>query len=248
MILGLIAPTAGTVTVLGERVTVTRTAALRRVGALVGSPAFVPFLSARQNLAHMARLHSGVPSGRVEAALARLGLLDAADRPAGRYSSGMKQRLGLALALLHAPELLILDEPTNGLDPAGMLEVRTLLRELAGQGVTVMLSSHLLHEVEQVCDELLVLHHGRVVAQGAVSDLLVRQASTRVRLDDPASAVRALQSLPGRGEVRLQGDWVSVSGVGGQAVVAHLAAHGLIPSEVTGGRPDLEGLFIELTQ
>jgi ABC-type multidrug transport system ATPase subunit len=121
----------------------------------------------------------------------------------------MKNRLGLALALPHAPELLVLDEPTHGLGPAGMRDVRALLSELAGQGVTVMLSSHLLHEVEQVCDVVVVLHEGRVVAHGAVRELLAGPAGTRVRVDEAAGALRALEGLPGRGYLRQEGDWVS---------------------------------------
>src|SRR5574341_2244653 len=140
MILGLLYPTAGIVELFGKPVTPTRNVPLRRVGALVGAPSFVPYLSARENLRLMARLHPGLPATRIEETLALVGLREAASRAAGSFSSGMKQRLGLAMALLHRPELLILDEPTNGMDPAGMREMRTLLRELAGRGVTVMLS------------------------------------------------------------------------------------------------------------
>ncbi len=173
MILGLLWPTAGTVEVLGRRVTPVHSAPLRQVGALVGAPGFYPYLSGRDNLRLLARLHPQVDEARVDEVLEQVGLSGAARRQVRGYSTGMKQRLGLAAALLHRPRLLVLDEPTNGLDPVGMAEMRGLLRRLTRQGVTVFLSSHLLHEVEQVCDRVAILHRGRVVAQGPVADLLV---------------------------------------------------------------------------
>ena len=172
MILGLLRPTSGRVEVLGQPVTPEDTTALREVGALVGAPGFYPYLSGRANLRLLARLYPAVDEARIAAVLRRVGLEAAADRKAKTYSTGMKQRLGLAAALLHRPRLLILDEPTSGLDPVGMAEMRTLLRDLAADGVTVFLSSHLLHEVEQVCDRVAVLHRGRLLAQGPVADLL----------------------------------------------------------------------------
>ncbi|NPA06802.1 MAG: ATP-binding cassette domain-containing protein [Chloroflexi bacterium] len=173
MILGLLYPTSGRVVVLGEEVTPTRNAALRAVGALVGAPGFYPYLSARENLRLLARVMPEVDTARVDEVLAFVGLDPSAARRAVKtYSTGMKQRLGLAAALLHRPRLLILDEPTNGLDPIGMAEMRQRLRMLVEQGVTVFLSSHLLHEVEQICDRVAILNHGRIVAQGAVTTLL----------------------------------------------------------------------------
>ncbi len=172
MILGLLHPTSGHVEVFSRPVTPTHTAPLREVGALVGSPGFYPYLSGRVNLRLLARLYPSADEARVEAVLARVGLEAAAHRKVRTYSTGMKQRLGLAAALLHQPRLLILDEPTNGLDPVGMAEMRQLLRELTHDGVTVFLSSHLLHEVEQVCDRVAVLNRGQLLAHGPVADLL----------------------------------------------------------------------------
>ncbi len=172
MILGLLHPTSGQVEVLGRPVTPTHLAPLQEVGALVGTPGFYPYLSGRVNLHLLARLYPTVDKSRVEAVLAQVGLEKAAHRKVKTYSTGMKQRLGLAAALLHRPRLLILDEPTNGLDPVGMAEMRQLLQELTQDGVTVFLSSHLLHEVEQVCDRVAVLNRGRLLAQGPVADLL----------------------------------------------------------------------------
>ncbi len=248
MILSLIHPTAGTVTVLGETVTPSRNRALRRVGAMAGAPALIPYLSARENLRLAARLNGGVPARRIDDVLDQVGLSAAADRASGQYSTGMKQRLGIAIAILHRPELLILDEPTNGMDPAGMLEVRNMLRTLADGGMTVFLSSHLLHEVEQVCDEVAVLNRGEVVRQGKVGELLGReQAVLRVRVPSPAEAATLLLTLPGVTEVRPNGSYVTVAGVSGEAVVGCLAARGIIPSEVASVRPDLEQVFLQLT-
>ncbi|MEJ2353936.1 MAG: ATP-binding cassette domain-containing protein, partial [Anaerolineales bacterium] len=142
MILGLLHPTAGSIYLFGEPVTPSHNRSLRRVGALVGAPSLVPYLSARQNLELLARLSPGLPSARVAEILEVVGLGQVANRRAGPFSTGMKQRLGLAMSLLHEPDLLLLDEPTNGMDPAGMHEIRILISRLAEQGVTVFISSH----------------------------------------------------------------------------------------------------------
>jgi ABC-2 type transport system ATP-binding protein len=247
MILGLLHPTAGSVTLFGERVSPSRNRALRRVGSLVGAPSLVPYLSARQNLELVARLSPEIQPGRIAEILKTVDLHEDADRQAGKFSTGMKQRLGLAISLLHQPELLILDEPTNGMDPAGMREIRNLLSELAGQGVTIFLSSHLLHEVEQICDRVAVLRKGKVIAEGSVKDLLGQKDIVKVRVPEPTEAVRLLQNLPGCSEIRPNCAQVTVSGVSSQAVVAHLTANGIVPSEVTSGGSDLESIFLELT-
>jgi ABC-type multidrug transport system ATPase subunit len=248
VILGLIHPTSGEVEVLGERVTPSRTAPLRRVGSLVGTPGMVPHLSGRDNLDLLSRLRPEVNARRVEEVLAQVGLTDASRRQFQSYSTGMKQRLGLAAALLHRPELLILDEPTNGLDPAGMREVRDLLRSLAGEGITVFLSSHLLHEIEQVCDRVAVLKRGKVVAQGAVAGLLGKQDVVKVRVPAPEAAAEVLRSLAGVTEIQPNGRYVQIKGVPSEAVVLHLVQNGIVPGEVTTGGSDLESIFLELTQ
>lgn len=248
MILGLLHPTAGSVTLFGERVTPSNTKSLRRVGALVGAPSLVPYLSARQNLKLLTRLSPSLTPGRIDEILEIVGLIEAADRRAGQFSTGMKQRLGLAMSLLHYPELLILDEPTNGMDPAGMREIRNLLSGLADKGVTIFISSHLLYEVEQICDRVGVLKGGKIVAEGDVKDLLGGKAVVKVRVPSTMEAVRLLQSLPGCSEIRPNGAYVTVSGVSSQAVVSHLTSNGVIPSEVTTGQSDLESIFLELTK
>jgi ABC-type multidrug transport system ATPase subunit len=247
MALGLVHPTAGSVRIFGELISPTHTTPLRQVGALVGSPGMVPMLTGRRNLALLAGLSPGVDRKQVQETLQLVGLAEAASRKYQHYSTGMKQRLGLAAALLHRPALLILDEPTNGLDPAGMHEIRALLRGLARQGVTVFLSSHLLHEVEQICDRVAVLHHGRIIVQGTVSDLLATSA-VRVRVPDPAQAARVLQVLPGVAGVQPDGAYVRVEGVATGIVAQHLVTHGIVPSELVPCRLDLEQVFLELTR
>ncbi|MEM7114600.1 MAG: ABC transporter ATP-binding protein [Chloroflexota bacterium] len=172
MILGLTQPTQGEVRLFGETVTPQQNEPLQQVGALVGTPTLLPYLSGRDNLKLLAKLYPVLPKSRINDLVERVGLTQAIQRKFKDYSTGMKQRLGLAAALLHQPKLLILDEPTNGLDPAGMQQVRELIRELANEGVTIFLSSHLLHEVEQICDVIAIINKGDLVAQGDVATLL----------------------------------------------------------------------------
>jgi ABC-2 type transport system ATP-binding protein len=178
MLLGLVRPTAGSASVLGSPITDPARYA-SRVGALVESPAFVPGLSARANLVSLARLRR-LPLTRVDEVLSVVGLAGRDREPVSNFSLGMKQRLGIALALLPDPELLILDEPTNGLDPAGIVEIRGLLRSLGQAGRTVIVSSHLLAEVEAACDHVVVIRSGRLLFEGPMSDLLAR---TRAHVD-----------------------------------------------------------------
>jgi len=248
MVLGLIHPTSGTVMVLGEPVTPVKNQVLKKVGALVGAPSLIPYLSARQNLELVSRLDHGEAKNYIDETLQRVGLSEAANRKAGNFSTGMKQRLGLGMALLHKPELLILDEPTNGMDPSGMAEMRNLLRQLTGEGVTVFLSSHLLHEVEQICDRVAVLNKGKVVASGPVGELLEGQTSVRVRVPSPNEAATLLLTLPGVIDVKPDGQYVTITGVSSEAVVKHLTSNDIIPSEVIRTGSDLENVFLKLTQ
>jgi ABC-2 type transport system ATP-binding protein len=177
-LLGLIRPTAGTATVLGSPITNPAEYAAR-VGVLIESPAFLPGLSARANLVSLARLR-GLPLARVDAVLAQVGLMGRDREPVKRFSLGMKQRLGIAAALLSDPELLILDEPTNGLDPAGIVEIRELLRDLGRNGRTVIVSSHQLSEIEAVCDHLVVIRFGKLIFSGPMAEMMKR---TREHMD-----------------------------------------------------------------
>ena len=248
MALGLIHPTAGDVELFGETVSPTRTAPLRRVGSLMGKPSLVPYLSGRQNLNLVRRLYADVDDNRVAEVLELVGLTTAAGRAVKSYSTGMKQRLGIAAALLHRPELVILDEPTNGLDPAGMREMRELLGQLSSRGTTVFLSSHLLHEVEQTCDRVAVLKEGRIVAVGRVSELLGPQKLVRVRVPSPAAARKALAPItPEDAFVKINGAYLEIAGLDGEALVRRLVASDIYPSEVTPVGHGLEDVFLTLT-
>ncbi len=177
MLLGLIRPSSGTASVLGHSIDAPETF-LPRVGAMIEGPAFYPALSARQNLRVLTTLGS-LPASAIDYALETVGLRDRADEPVKGFSLGMRQRLGIAAALLPRPELLVLDEPTNGLDPQGIREMRILLRSLADQGITVLVSSHLLDELQHISDTLVLINEGKLSFQGTVSDLLAR-AETRL--------------------------------------------------------------------
>ncbi len=200
MLLGLVAPSAGEATVLGERMPDRGASVLPRVGALVEGPAFAPYLSGTANLLRRDTADRMAPGGtrrrRVEAALERVGLSHAAGKHVRAYSLGMKQRLGIAGALLTDRELLVLDEPTNGLDPQGTREVRHLVRSLADGGTTVFVSSHLLAEIEQMCTHAAIMRAGRLVAQGSLADLRGGSGPRlAVETPDGASAVSVLAGL-----------------------------------------------------
>jgi ABC-2 type transport system ATP-binding protein len=201
MALGLIHATSGEVEVLGERVTTDR-GPLRRVGALVEEPAFWKYLSGRRNLEYFARAGGRGEDtdrrlARVDECLSIVGLAEAANKRVKAYSQGMRQRLGIGLALLGEPELLMLDEPTNGLDPTGMREIRQLLRELTDGGTTVFVSSHLLFEVEAMCDRVGVMAQGRILAEGAPGTLRGTADRLRVEVDDIVLATQIARGLAG---------------------------------------------------
>jgi ABC-2 type transport system ATP-binding protein len=191
MLLGLIRPTAGTGMVLGEPIGHAR-AYLGRVGALIEGPTFYPPLSGRENLQVLARL-GGLKTQRVEDVLERVGLGARGLDPFRTYSLGMRQRLGIAAALLPEPELLVLDEPTNGLDPHGIAEIRALMRSFADEGMTVFVSSHLLAEIQQICEHLVVIDAGRLLFQGGVEELLAaRTPELIVRTENEKDATRLM--------------------------------------------------------
>jgi ABC-type multidrug transport system ATPase subunit len=195
-IMGLVRPTRGSVRVFGRDVWRDRVRALRKVGALVESPGLHLYLTARQNMWIMSELAGGVEKKAIDAALARVGLAERANDKVKGFSHGMKQRLGIAQALVADPELVILDEPTTGLDPEGMKEVRQLIRGLAeDHGMTVVLSSHLLYEVEQVCTKVAVINKGKRIAYGPVAELLDGKGRLRIVVNKPAQAMDALREL-----------------------------------------------------
>jgi ABC-2 type transport system ATP-binding protein len=217
MLLGLTRATAGEMTVLDERVPERRETALARVGAIVEEPGFHKYLTGRENLRIVAAAREPEAHGRIDDALARVGLADRADDRVKTYSQGMRQRLGVARCLLADPELLILDEPTNGLDPAGIQEFREFVRSLVDEGRTILLSSHLLGEVERICDAVAIVDRGRVVAQGSIAELTTQgNWSIRIECDSGDHARVLLASHPGVSKVTAEGDVLDVVLASGQ--------------------------------
>jgi ABC-type multidrug transport system ATPase subunit len=245
VLLGLVRPTSGHVAVLGGAPGSPQ--GLARIGAMVEAPAFYPFLSGRDNLRVLAR-YAGVSEDRADAVLGVVGLSDrAADRSAS-YSLGMKQRLGVAAALLKDPELLILDEPTNGLDPSGMAEMRELIRSLGSAGRTVILSSHLMGEVEQVSDRVGVIRDGSLVAEGTVEELRGR-AGLRVRAEPLREAASLIDALPEVDAVTAVDGLleVAVDTARAPAINRALVHAGIAVSELYAETASLEDVFFELT-
>jgi ABC-2 type transport system ATP-binding protein len=197
-LLGLTKANAGTMALLGTPVPAERSRALARVGAIVDEPRFHPHLTGRDNLRLLAAARGGDADQRIAPSLARVGLAERAGDKVATYSMGMRQRLGVAACLLADPELLILDEPMNGLDPAGMHEMRAMIASLAGEGRTVVLSSHLLDEVQRTCDAVAIVDHGRVIRQGSI-DELIRGAGAAVVQVDCAEPARAKQLIDDAG-------------------------------------------------
>jgi ABC-type multidrug transport system ATPase subunit len=245
MLLGLVRPTAGTVRVLGAAPG--DPSALARIGALVESPGLYPYLSGWDNLRVLAR-YAGVPAARVNAVLEVVDLTERAGDRFGTYSLGMKQRLGVAAALLKDPELLILDEPTNGLDPSGMADMRTLIRGLAGGRRSVLLSSHLLGEVQQICDRVGVISRGRLLREGTVEEL--RGRGSLLVAAAPSGAARALAERllgPERvavrdGSLRLDVEPDDAARINRELVMAGIAVRALSRAERS-----LEEIFFEMT-
>jgi ABC-2 type transport system ATP-binding protein len=253
MLLGLISPTDGTQSLLGTPMPRGAASVLPRVGALVEGPAFQPYLSGRDNLLRLDAADRSVDGRlareRIGTALERVGLSAAARKKYRAYSLGMRQRLGLAAALLRPRELFVLDEPTNGLDPQGTREVRNLVREVAAEGATVFVSSHLLSEIEQMCTHVGVMSHGRLVFQGSLEDL-GSASSTRVRVETsrPAEAVRVLRELGLAAPLAVDGRVTAELGSADSAeVTAALVRAGVPVRQLVVERPDLEELFVGLT-
>lgn len=253
MLLGLVAPTSGTVELLGYPMPDRATSALPRVGALIEGPACYPYLSGRANLARLdaadITADPRTRRARIDAALERVGLAAARDKKYKAYSLGMRQRLGIAAALLRPRDLLVLDEPTNGLDPQGTREVRTLIRELADDGTTVFVSSHLLAEVEQICTHAAVLSRGRLVADGSVESLRAAVTSRLVvTTPDVAKAGRTLARLGYPDVVTAE---LAVSVPAGEretdVACAALVEDGVRVRGLVVEQPSLEDAFVALT-
>ena len=252
MLLGLVRPTAGSFMLFGtppERGGLERQ--LHRIGALIETPTFYPYLSGRNNLAYFQGISGRGDPAELDFLLEQVGLGGRGGDKFQTYSLGMKQRLGLAYTLLGNPELLVLDEPTNGMDPAGMAEVRELIRSLSEGGRTVILSSHLLHEVEQVCDSVAILSHGRLIAQGDVAELLQERGQSQVRLrtTDNAKAREILTALTWVDSVTADNGYL-VAGVDAARsweITAALSRNEVYIAEMTPAQMSLEQYFLDVT-
>jgi ABC-2 type transport system ATP-binding protein len=263
MLLGLIRPDAGSVRLFGRDPLSEGARALEGVAGFVEAPRFYPYLSGRRNLEMMAAYDGGDARGRIDAALETVDLADRARHKAGGYSHGMRQRLGIAAALLRAPRLLILDEPATGLDPAGMRDMRALIRRLADGGMTVLLSSHQLAEVEELCDRVAIVRAGAVVYEGGLDELRAAarakpgdEAAGRgrcgylLRTTDDALAARVCRAQPGVEDVAVEPDGIALRASEDDAgrlsvalVESGVGILALVPRTAT-----LEDLFFELTE
>jgi ABC-2 type transport system ATP-binding protein len=249
LLLGLVRPTSGSATVLGESIAHPERY-IRRVGALIEAPAFYPALSGRRNLMVLTRL-GRLDDSRIDEVLAMVELSERADDRVKTYSLGMKQRLGVAAALLPDPDLVILDEPTNGLDPAGIREMRSVMRGLADRGITVLVSSHLLAEIQAICDHLMMIDHGRIVFQGPIGGLLeAQQTGITARPENAADLEKlaALASAAGK-PARIDGDSVHVTAEDGWAAELNRQAFaaGITLRALEVARATLEEAFFAIT-
>ena len=251
MLLGLIRPDGGSARLFGRDPLLDGARALDGVAGFVEAPRFYPYMSGRRNLEMVAALDGGDARARIDAALDTVDLVDRAKDKVGGYSHGMRQRLGIAGALLRDPRLLLLDEPTTGLDPAGMRDMRHLIRRLADQGITVLLSSHLMGEVEELCDRVAIVRRGRVVYEGALDELLATAAGRyELRTTDDVRAAEVAADRPGIEGVRFAGGGLTLT-AGEEAVAALSIALGeagigiaaLVPRTAT-----LEELFFRMTE
>jgi len=256
LLLGLAEPTRGTIRVLGHDLPAARAAALGRVGAIIEEPRFHAHLTGRENLRVHAAARGPDAHGRIGASLARVGLAAHADARVKTYSLGMRQRLGVARCLLTDPELLILDEPLNGLDPAGIQEMRRLIRELVAEGRTVLLSSHLLDEVEKTCDVAAIVDAGKVVAQGTIHQLLNGGARTvEIVCHGPADVARLLAAVPGvtraashEGAIHVTlGEDAPVDRQIVTALLRRLLEHGVEIERIAPAATSLEERFLTMT-
>jgi ABC-2 type transport system ATP-binding protein len=250
MSLGLIAPTGGSVEVLGKDIGEHLSEVLPQVGALVETPALYTYMSGRNNLRTMASALGGIPETHIDTILDVVGLRDRQKDRVRTYSLGMKQRLGVGMALLHNPDLLILDEPANGLDPAGIVEMRDLMRALAAQGKTVFISSHVLTEVQQICTRVAIITNGRLVTESTVEALTQTQGGYVVKVRQPAEALALVLAQPWGASARLDanGYLLTPSPDGeGRSLNLFLSQAGHAPDLIMYQTESLEDVFLRLT-
>src|SRR3989440_929677 len=250
MALGLIAPNAGSVEILGQEVATHGSRILPRVGALVETPALYLYMSGRSNLRTVASVLGGVPDSRIDAVLDLVGLRARQKDRVRTYSLGMKQRLGVAIALLQDPDLLILDEPANGLDPAGIVEMRDLMHRLTAEGKTVFISSHLLTEVQQICTRVAIINLGKLVTESSIEELISGRGEYTVKLERANEALALIQKQPWGKGARLDssGALVTLAPEGrGRDLNLFLVNAGFAPDTLMQTTQDLEQVFLSLT-
>ena len=249
MILGLIEPTAGDIEVFGMKLKEHRWPILKRIGAIIEEPAFYPYLSGWDNLEALGRAIGGIQRSKITEVLERVNLLNRAKDRYGTYSMGMKQRLGIAFTLLRNPELILLDEPTNGLDPAGTKEVRDLIPQLAHERCSVLLCSHLLHEVELVSDRVAIIDHGTMIASAPLQELLTKGQMIQIKVDDKAKATSILKSMTWIKSIREENGYLVIDAPPNSAsqVNKALAEKNIFASEIVSRASSLESIFLQLT-
>ncbi|PTM58308.1 ABC transporter ATP-binding protein [Desmospora activa] len=253
MLVGLIRPTGGTVTIGGHDLSRHFTHAIRQVGAIVENPEMYPYLTGRENLEHFARMEGPISYERIEEVVKLVELTERIDDTVKTYSLGMRQRLGIAQALLRQPQLLILDEPTNGLDPAGIREMRGFIQRLAKEeGISVFISSHILHEVQTLCDRVAIISNGKVIRTGPVSQLLEGEPPVEWRLHPiekgmevlrSLASVTALEYLPDNGIIRTHLPQEAIAAANGALLNA-----GVQVTEIRQKHPTLEDVFLQMTE
>ena len=250
MALGLIAPTSGSVEILGLDVVAQRANVLPRVGALVETPALYLYMSGRDNLSAVGSVLGGVPKARIDAVLDLVGLSGRQKDRVRTYSLGMKQRLGVAMALLQDPDVLILDEPANGLDPAGIVEMRDLMHRLSAEGKTVFISSHLLPEVQQICTRVAIINLGKLVTEATIEDLTKGHGEFAVTLEHAEMALAAIQEQAWGKGAHLDASGALITpapGGRGRDLNLFLVNEGFAPDTIMQSTQDLEQVFLRLT-
>jgi ABC-2 type transport system ATP-binding protein len=250
MLLGLITPTMGSIEILGRNLATQRAHLLPRVGALIETPALYLYMSGRDNLRAVGAIQGGVSTKRIDEVLDMVGLRYRQRDRVRTYSLGMKQRLGVAMALLQDPEILILDEPANGLDPAGIVEMRDLMYRLSADGKTVLISSHLLSEVQQICTRVAIINLGKLVTETSVEALTRGQGEISVQLERAQEALAVVKAQPWGHNARITSDGAlitSAPGGRGKDLNLFLVNAGFAPDTLIPATQDLEQIFLQLT-
>ena len=250
VMLGLIAPTAGMVELFGLNIQNHLPTILRRIGSVTESTGFYPYLSGKENLYYIARISGAINNNRIEEVLELVELSGRENDKFSNYSLGMKQRLALACALLNDPEFIVLDEPTNGLDPAGMKEIRELIIKLGQDGKTIFLNSHLLHEVEQVCKRVAIIKKGKVITQGLVKELMNKEKPLQIRVTEPEKAMTVLNKIDWINSVTREDEiiYIDVRPEKYAEISSSLANENIYLTEMRTKVDTLEDFFLEMTE